>query len=106
MSNSVYYVGSGVPFICTDKLGSILIHTVNNSVAGSIPSDGKGTDLSIHDLEQLVYKVGNQQGLSTCTNSNMGGLYCDSKLLVDTFDGVIMSGSLFNSSLKLEVITN
>ena len=77
-STSVYWVDGDRPSACTDILKSILVNTTINSVAGSIASRGSNTDLSIHDLEQLVYKVENKQGLwdiSTCTNSDMGDIY-------------------------------
>ena len=80
-STSIYWVDE-LP-TCTDELKSIMVNIVINSVAGSIYSSGSNTDLSFHDLEQLAYKVENHQGLrdiSTCTNSDMGGLYYSNKL--------------------------
>ena len=100
---SIYWVGGDEPSFCTDELRSTLVHTGINSVAGSIPSDRSNTDLSIHDLEQLVYKAENQQGLwdiSTCTKSNIGGLYYASKRSRNIVNNVSISSFLFNSSLK------
>ena len=58
-STAVCWVDGDRPSACTDKLKSILVNTTINSIAGSIASGGSNTDLSIHDLEQLVYKVEN-----------------------------------------------
>ena len=71
---------------------------------GSIASRGSNTDLYIHDLEQLVYKVENQQGLwdiSTCTNSDMGDIYYVSKVSKSTISSVSTT-RLFDCHVSLE----
>ena len=100
----VCWVDGGRPSFCTDKLKSILVNTTINSVAGSIASRGSNTDLSIHDLEQLVYEVVNQQGLwdiSTCTNSDMGGIYYVNKVSKSTISSVGTLNSLLNLHVSL-----
>ena len=104
-STPMCWVEGDEPPVCTDDLKSILVNTVINLVAGSIASSGSNTDLSLHNLEQLVYKVENQQGLwdiSTCTNSNMGGLYYDSKLSKSIVSSARNLNFLFDSSSRLE----
>ena len=98
------WVDGDRPSSCTDKLKSILVNTTINSVVGSIASRGSDTDLSIHDLEQLVYKVKNQQGLwdiSTCTNSDMGGIYCVNKVSKSTLSSISTLNSLFDLHVSL-----
>ena len=100
----VCWVDGDRPSSCTDKLKSILVNTTINSVAGSIASRGSDKDLSIHDLEQLVYKVKNQQGLwdiSTCTNSDMGVIYCVNKVSKSTLSNVSALNSLFDLHVSL-----
>ena len=108
-STSVCWVDGGRPAACTDKLKSILVNTTINSIAGSIASRGSNTDLSIHDLEQLVYKVENQQGLwdiSTCTNSDMGDIYYLKKVFESTASSVSTFNLSFDCYVSLESTVN
>ena len=108
-STSVCWVDGDRPSACTDKLKSILVNTTINSIAGSIASRGSNTDLSIHDLEQLVYKVENQQGLwdiSTCTNSDMGDIFYLNKIFKNTANSVSSIKLWFDCYASLESTVN